>query len=279
MRRGAAGWRTALLLVLLLAGTVLSAHLMRAQPDTPRADQDTRRLTQAVDLAEPFAGTPVRDWADGADGIVPPPARAVGDFDAEQVRAALARVREILVAARLDRSLIEGGDVDPLVSLLAESQQTEVRGMLTTTAWDDTYATRIAPGFRLAEAEPKVRGRMSVRPGDREGSLTIKTDYTFAYAFDIDDPARVRDQLDLVAGVRWELDFLLYEGERWFPEDRGIMLGSGRGSRFAVACAPAVEGLLAPALGEPASTPGSTELTAREFFDPARPLPEDKGCA
>ncbi|HEY8474515.1 MAG TPA: hypothetical protein VIL37_18015, partial [Natronosporangium sp.] len=54
----------------------------------------------------PFAGTPAEEFAEGAEGIELPPAEPVGDYTADQVQKALEQVREALIAARLDESML-----------------------------------------------------------------------------------------------------------------------------------------------------------------------------
>ncbi|HZZ54204.1 MAG TPA: hypothetical protein VFE26_07970, partial [Trebonia sp.] len=59
--------------------------------------------------ADPFLGTPANGWADGAAGIVAPPAEPVGGFTPAQVAAAYATTGELVAAASLDRQTLLGG--------------------------------------------------------------------------------------------------------------------------------------------------------------------------
>jgi hypothetical protein len=53
--------------------------------------------------ADPFAGTPAENWANGESGIVIPAAKPVGSFTAAQVMKAYQTTRQLLIAANLDK--------------------------------------------------------------------------------------------------------------------------------------------------------------------------------
>ncbi|WP_307792480.1 hypothetical protein [Streptomyces verrucosisporus] len=59
-------------------------------------------------MKQPFAGSPARRWAEGADAIEMPKATAVGGVPAAEIRAALERTKKFLVAANLDRDVLYG---------------------------------------------------------------------------------------------------------------------------------------------------------------------------
>ncbi|SFP39391.1 hypothetical protein SAMN05421810_102456 [Amycolatopsis arida] len=264
--------RTALLLgavLIAVAAATYALHIREPEPPAP----------PEIDLARPFAGTPAQDWPAGADGIVLPPPHEVGSLSADEVAAALEQVRSLLVRARLDRSVVQGGDVEPVVGHFAPSYQDQVRGAFADPGrWPSYYATRVAPGFRLLPAEPRVNGTMTAEPGERRGELRVRTDYVVAYAFDIGDPAAARAPLDIVAAERWEITYLLRVGETWYPRNRGIYLESGRGHGYSIACGPMARGLLAPAYSEPAPHTLPNPGVPGEFFDLDRPLPGQGTC-
>lgn len=64
-------------------------------------------------MPSPFAGTPAEGFAEGAAGIVLPPAEPVGDFTADAVAEALTQVRQALVAARLAPGMLVDHDPGP----------------------------------------------------------------------------------------------------------------------------------------------------------------------
>lgn len=87
------------------------------ESDVAPLAQETARPTAAPSgdafpdrptLKDPFRGSPAVRWADGAAGIVPPEAKAVGGMSKEQVAHALRSTKEVLVAANLDPATLRG---------------------------------------------------------------------------------------------------------------------------------------------------------------------------
>ncbi|SFB47438.1 hypothetical protein SAMN05216266_1138 [Amycolatopsis marina] len=279
-RRFPAG-RSILLAGVLLA--VVAGGFYLARPDETKHSPDAAAglpVTWELDPERPFAGTPAQDWPDGAAGIVPPEPAAVGDHTAAEVAAALADVRDLLVISRLERSVIEGGDVEPYLSMLAPAER-EARRAEFSGEGDNgpgTLATRIDPAFRLLPAEPKVSGRMWAEEG-ADGALTIRTNYVFAYAFDPGAQTRLRSPLDAVAMVRADVDYDVRTGSRWYERDRGIAFGGGQIGVYSMACEPTRRGLLAPAYSESEFTGLPDDRGPGEYFDHARPMEFGNSCA
>ncbi|MBK1785565.1 hypothetical protein [Prauserella cavernicola] len=245
------------------------------QPAGANADLPTPGL---VDLDRPFAATPAHDWADGAAGITVPEAVAVGGFSAEQVGEAYATVKELVVASRLDTRMLERGDVEPFLGLLAEGQREELREQFAAEEWPSGFATRIAPGFRLLDVEPKVEGTMTAEPGDQPGSLRVRTNHVFAYAFDVADPRQVRAPLDIVAVLRADVSYVLLTGGGWYPEDLGYRLEYGDSFGYSIACGPMLEGLLAPSYHEEPELGLPSGKRPPEYFDHSLPMPNENTC-
>jgi hypothetical protein len=65
-------------------------------------------------VAAPFLGTPAQSYADGAAGIVIPPAHAVGNYPAAAVAAAYQMTKRLLIAANLNGPTLNGGTRPPL---------------------------------------------------------------------------------------------------------------------------------------------------------------------
>ncbi|GAA2721491.1 hypothetical protein GCM10010315_44440 [Streptomyces luteosporeus] len=132
--RGMEGWRSytprrrtgwyvvGALASLLLVVALVPGQLMDlfAGPDSPPLAAATARPAQAPPAGEsqhpttdePFRGSPAASWADRATGITMPTARAVGWMSAAEVERALARSRDFLVAASLDRGVLRGEHPD-----------------------------------------------------------------------------------------------------------------------------------------------------------------------
>jgi hypothetical protein len=146
---------------------------------------------QAVSSASPppaagaFDGTPAADFPEGAAGITLPAAKRTGPFTEKQVAAALAKVRKALVTSRLDRSFMTAKDPDRLLRQFAPDARADLRKDFASSVFA-TYATRLAPGARIAADQPRVKGRISYRATtDAEGIriLEITSNFVWAYAF------------------------------------------------------------------------------------------------
>ena len=221
------------------------------------------------DVDEPFAGTSVASWADGEAGVVAPEAGPVGPYSAEQVAAAYQRVREAVIAARLDRRVLRDHDLEPFFGLFAPDLRESLRVLFDGRNDGEAAlaATRVDKGARLAEVEPKVRGEMTAEVG-AEGELAVRTDYTFAYAFAPDRPDEVRGPLDAVVSSRFQVRYSVRTGG---PGVEGLWADASTGSLHSVACSSAKRGFLAPAFTEPSLPPGLD-------FDLGAPSSPADGC-
>ncbi|MYX76710.1 hypothetical protein [Streptomyces sp. SID3915] len=136
---------------------------------------------------EPFRGSPALRWADGAQGIEIPEAKAVGGLDRDQVAYALRMTKQLLVEADLDPATLRGerpGKALELLDPLQEGWLEEVeRGLREPTRDQDplTLFTRFDPDeARLLGEVVKTRGRMTFEAG-KAGSVEVHADYTFVY--------------------------------------------------------------------------------------------------
>ncbi|ONI85671.1 hypothetical protein ALI22I_28300 [Saccharothrix sp. ALI-22-I] len=249
-------------LAIVVAAALLAWAVFETNSGSPAGQR-------AVDLDEPFAGTTAAPWADGAAGVVVPEARQVGTFPADQVEAAYQRVREAVVAARLDRRVVQEHDLEPFFGLFAPDLRDSLRVLFD--GRNDGEAalvvTRVAEGSRLAEVEPKVRGEMAAEAGPG-GELVVRTDYTFAYAFTPDRPEAVRGPMDVVALSRFQVRYAIRTGD---PGVTGLWADASAGSLHSIACSAAKRGYLAPAFTEPSLPPGLD-------FDLGAPSSPADGC-
>ncbi|QQQ77642.1 hypothetical protein IOD16_03770 [Saccharothrix sp. 6-C] len=251
----------------IAVAAVLLAWAVIASESGPAAVPGVR----PVDLDEPFAGTSAAAWADGEAGVVAPEAAQVGAYSAEQVAAAYGRVRETVVAARLDRRVVVDHDLEPYFGLFAPDLRESLRVLFD--GRNDGEAalmvTRVDKSARLAEVEPKARGEMVAEVGP-EGELVVRTDYTFAYAFAPDRPEAVRGASDVVALTRFQARYSVRTGG---PGVEGLWADASLGSFHSIGCSSAKRGYLAPAFTEPSLPPGlDFDLTAPS--SPADGCPE-----
>ncbi|MCL8016755.1 hypothetical protein [Streptomyces sp. AS02] len=170
-----------------------------ADADTPSASplegETTRPSGAPADVAgqptrkQPFAGSPAERWATGADAIELPKAKAVSGVSAARIENALRLTKEFLVAANLDRDVLYGAEpkqalalLDPLSKEYVDKLRAALRRPSVTNdpKWN---FTRFDPDeIELVGTEVKVRGRMTVEPGEGKGGRAlIRADYTFVY--------------------------------------------------------------------------------------------------
>ncbi|MFE9746122.1 hypothetical protein ACFYOT_14540 [Saccharothrix saharensis] len=233
-----------------------------------------------VDLERPFTGTPAEGWADGEAGVVAPPAEAVGGFTADEVAQAYERVRRAVIASRLDRRVVERHDVEPFLGLLAPDLQDHMRPLFD--GRHDVEATmvvtRVATGWPLLPAAPKVNGSMRAEAGG-PGELVVHTNYVFAYAFAAPEPGRLTGPLDIVAMNRVVLDYVVRSGPDVRDTSLGLWTDQASGFTYSMSCDAIDRGFLAPSIADPGiDGPTVAEREPEEYFDPTQPLSTEDGC-
>ncbi|RDG39765.1 SCO2583 family membrane protein [Streptomyces corynorhini] len=137
--------------------------------------------------AELLAHSPAARFRIGAEGITVPGARPTGDFAEGQVVAALAVVKDYLVASSLDPDVLMGRTVRPVRVLLDPEQQGQFDRSFTDPADDGRHdpigwLVRFDPGkVALADSQVRVRGSMRYEE-TAPGTLEVTSDHVFVYA-------------------------------------------------------------------------------------------------
>jgi hypothetical protein len=143
--------------------------------------------TSGVSPGDPFLGSPAHKFANGADGIELPQAKAVSGFGAAQVRSDLKTVKWALTKANLDAKVWRGARPQGLINLFDPRDGYQARiqrsfGHPSATNNPLNFATRFDPRRAVVHGQiVKVHGKMSVK-GIERGRLRIHTDYLFVYA-------------------------------------------------------------------------------------------------
>ncbi|HVK21873.1 MAG TPA: hypothetical protein VM677_10980 [Actinokineospora sp.] len=215
----------------------------------------------AIDAAEPFAGTPAADWADGEAGVVIPPVEAIGGHTAAEVADAYQRARAVVLAAMLDPTVIMGVDSEPYLRLFAPGDRADLRAALSDPERVNGFLVRFEPGTTLLPRPPKVRGRMWAESAGA-GKLLVRTRFVVAYPLHTDSGPRVE-----VARLDTDLTIV---GKGGPAADRGVWLSRAEGSRSSTEC----DG--AHSRGALAGT-GSGVLPDA-LFDPDRPIEAASPC-
>lgn len=219
----------------------------------------------------PFAGTPAAGFAEGAAGIVLPPAEPVGDFTANDVAEALTQVRQALIAARLDQTMLVDHDPASFVGRLATAQQRAMQEVFDSATFA-TFATQVAEDAVLMPAPPRVAGEISYRATTAERDLPVLevvTNFVWVYAFQPPDAARAGATIVVVRdALRWEGRY----DRAWLETSRGMWLADAASYGWGVDCDAYQKGMIRPGrLADPAQH-------SAVAFDPERPLPSRDGC-
>ncbi|MFF7182139.1 hypothetical protein [Streptomyces sp. NPDC008121] len=229
---------------------------LAAETAPPSAAPAAETFPDTPTLKEPFKGSPALRWADGAAGIEPPPAKAVGWMSKKQTAAALKRAKDFLVAANLDPAVIKGGKPTAALALLDPEQgglRSEVDTWLAhpTEKGDPTRVfSRFDPSeVRLVGRVVKLRGRMTVEEGKGKdaGTVLVRTDYTFVYPL-----VKTRPGADEVARtiVRREITFSFAEPGRFRVTPGKLGISYWHSSIGNSTCDHAPDGFLHPTFPE-----------------------------
>jgi hypothetical protein len=185
------GWATAVLIVSALIVSACQSPGGYGSDPRPTQSLDLRApqpmQTTRVSPQAPFLGSPANKYADGADGIALPKAKAVAGFSVSQVRANLKAVKLALVRANLDKRIWSGKRPTALINMFEPSGGLRSKIERSFKHPSDkqnplSYATRFDPKVGSVHGQiVKVRGKMSFR-GVERGRLRVHTDYLFVYA-------------------------------------------------------------------------------------------------
>ncbi|SNR89856.1 hypothetical protein SAMN05216276_100187 [Streptosporangium subroseum] len=139
----------------------------------------------------PFEGSPAKNYADGAKGLVMPAARATGGLSRKDVATALQRTRDMLKASHLDRRTLMGGRPTALAKLLHPEQREwflknldrgkPKKGVFNSRDWVTSLAPKTA---ELATDVIKVKGKTKYSTFQQKGrsGARITVNYLFVYA-------------------------------------------------------------------------------------------------
>src|SRR5690606_28428425 len=141
--------------VALVAGGVTAGWMRGWWGDSAGPAPSGTPTPGGAETASPFAGTPAEHFAEGEAGIVLPAAEPVGDFTAEEVAEALEQVRQALIAARLDETMLVDHNPEKFLSLLAPDQREAVAVVLDTKR-AAAVVTQISGDVKLAPYLPRV---------------------------------------------------------------------------------------------------------------------------
>ncbi|MFD1658902.1 hypothetical protein ACFSL4_11955 [Streptomyces caeni] len=222
----------------------------------------------------PFRGSPALAWADGADAIELPTAKAVGGMSKADVALALRRTKEFLVGTNLDPAVLRGGQPTRAVALLdpkAAAIVVRLRRSLRDPSRDNDptdLVSRFDPDeVRLVGAVVKVRGHMTFAAG-RPGEVRVHADYTFVYPL-----VKADGGSDVVARtiIRRDLTMSLADPRKWVATKGKLMVENYDAYFFNSECG-VHDGYFHPVFPNEAPTGAPPSGPASDPYDRSRPL-------
>ena len=226
--------------------------------------------------ADPFLGTPANGWADGAPGIVAPPAEAVGGFTAAQVAAAYATTGEIVAAASLDEQTLLGGPPVALERLLTAAQRATFKAglgahglgkdgrPLSTRSWVASFAPGTA---QLDGSVIKVSGTMNAVVVTESGRQVLRVEVNYAFVYAVEPPHNPTDWTRVVTHQYGSVDFARWNDPHGAlePWDKTVV-----DPLSGVACGPA-DGYIHPAYPNDGSAVAQQSKLVIRPYSRARP--------
>ncbi|MFF9348311.1 hypothetical protein [Streptomyces sp. NPDC014734] len=226
-RRFKTGSRAAIVLVLLIAlafGTAVYMGFRHPyQASVGRKVEPLRSTVIPLAPIGPVPGgtaaallakSPAAQFATGAEGINPPPARATDNFSDNQVAAALTTVEAYVVASSLDPDVLTGQALRPVEKLLDPDQMAQFERSMNKPDDDGRHApagwlVHFDPAkVALADPDIRVRGTLSYSEAGAD-TLEVVSDHTFTYVLRPAGSASHRAGGDSLFTVRRELHFRL----------------------------------------------------------------------
>ncbi|WP_406172730.1 hypothetical protein [Streptomyces sp. NBC_00996] len=260
------------------SGPAASPSPLPAETASPSGAPGDVAQAAAPTRDHPFLGSPAQAWAEGADAIELPHAKAIGGMSKDDVALALRRTKEYLVATNLDPAVLRGGQPTRALAVL-DPKGPDVSARLRRSLRDPDrehdpvdVVTRFNPDeVRLTGKVIKVRGRMTFTAG-RPGEVQVHADYTFVYP--LVQAHGAGDHVERTI-VRREVTMVLADPRRWSATQGKLFLKTYNAEYSNIRCG-IYDGYLQPYFlsdtpsGAPATGP------AEDPYDRSRPLPDPR---
>lgn len=174
----------------------------------------------AGSTADPFLGTVANGWADGAAGIVAPPAEPVGGFTAAQVASAYATTGELVAASSLDTRTLLGGPPAALERLLTAGQRATFKAGLGAQGLGKdgrplstrTWVASFAPGTAALDGSAiKVSGTMNAVAVTESGRHVLRVEVNYQFVYAVEPPHNATDWTRVVTHQHGSVDFAQWD--------------------------------------------------------------------
>ncbi|WP_053661891.1 hypothetical protein [Streptomyces sp. MMG1121] len=237
---------------------------------------------------DPFRGSPAQRWADGADAIEVPQAKAVAGMSQEDVALALRRTKEFLVDTNLDPAVLRGGQPDAALALLDPRQPHTLSGLQRSLRAPNRHydplqlVTRFDPAqVALAGDVVKVRGRMTFSAG-AAGEVRVHADYTFVYPMVRTGGKGHRGGGEGVVArtiIRRDLTMVLLDPHQWIATEGRLGVRSSDSEFYNSECG-VYDGYYHPVFPDADPTGAPAMGPAADPYDRSKSLTADhqKGC-
>ncbi|WP_431892932.1 hypothetical protein [Nonomuraea sp. bgisy101] len=182
----------------------LMATVESALPGIGPVPEETEAVDARPEELGPFEDSRAENYANGAAGLVMPPAKAMYGLSKKDVAAALKRVKQLMIASHLDRTTVLGGRPKAFIDLLVPEERAWFRKNLdrksgftakddfNTRAWVHSFAPKTA---ELATDVVKVNGETTL--ARHPDGMKVTVNYLFVYA--IQRPGQPRTRHRVVA--------------------------------------------------------------------------------
>ncbi|MBX7547208.1 hypothetical protein ABZX95_18635 [Streptomyces sp. NPDC004232] len=269
-------------------GSRTSASTLPAETAPPTSAPGAVDQAGPPTRKDPFLGSPAQRWADGADAIEVPSAKAVGWMGQADMAVALRRVKEFLVGANLDPAVLRGGQPTSVLALLDPEQKhpdelSDLRRSLRTP--DRRYdplqlVTRFDPAqVVLAGDVVKVRGRTTFSAG-AAGEVRVHADYTFVYPLvRAGGKSGGADAAVARTIIRRDLTFDLLDPRTWIATGGKLTVRSSGSEFYNTECG-VHDGYFHPVFPDTAPTGAPATGPATDPYDRSKSVSDDhsKGC-
>jgi len=260
-------WTLPLVPILLLAVCAYGSHVLGRNDgntgggrlNNPNIGQNANPVT--LRLADAFDQTTAAGYPQGMAGIEVPTATAVPGFTADEVKADLEKVRQLLIAGRTDQKLMTGYDVSALIAMYAKDSRADLQ-----TDFDKhdflAYATLIAKGQSYSGV---VRDKGTITFAADTGSkggriLKVTANFVWVYGF----LGTYKKPGDHLVSLREQTSWRFYSSKDYDVASGDMYLYDSEYFGYNIDCDLFKGGYLA--LGQPTPTkPGATGDPDKEF--------------
>lgn len=193
---------------------------------------------------DPYKGTPAADYPVGPAGLTMPPAGALGSWSAKDVTAVVTKTRDALVAARLDRRVLERREVTGYVKLLAPKTRGTVEKQIRGGEPALGYVTRLAPGYTLLTPEIRTKGALVASLG-RAGQLVVTATVVWVYPLNGPKAESLKGAGANLVVMRTTESYEWYKPDNLSKDDLGLRPGAGSISYVNMDCGQIKRGVIA----------------------------------